>query len=190
VDPFIVIAIDLVWGVTIVIWLAGMFRIKQAARRISSSSRILLLAPTVIGYMLVALPAVREGWLKQRLWPQTLAVQAAGLALTILGCGFAIWARVSLGSNWSARPSVRQGHELIVRGPYKLVRHPIYSGLLLGLAGSAIAIDRSGCIAGWILVFATYAIKTRQEEHLMMETFPEDYPNYRQRVRALIPGVL
>ena len=188
--PIIRIAIPSVWGVTILIWFVGMFLSKRAARQTSLLSRFLLLAPIAIGYMLVASHTIREGWLNQALWPQTLAPQAAGLALTILGCGFAIWARVSLGSNWSGRPSVKQGHELIVRGPYNLVRHPIYSGLLLALAGSAIAVDRSGCILGWLLICATYAVKIRQEEQLMMQTFPEDYPDYRRRVKALIPGVL
>jgi protein-S-isoprenylcysteine O-methyltransferase Ste14 len=187
---FIGIAFESVWGLTVLVWMVGIFRSKRAARRSSLLSRFLLLAPIAIGYTLVALHAIRPGWLNLRFWPHTQAVEAAGLALTVLGCGFAIWARISLGSNWSARPSVKEGHELIVRGPYGLVRHPIYSGLLLALAGSALAVDRSGCILGWILVFATYAVKIRQEEQLMLQTFPQDYPAYRQRVRALIPYML
>lgn len=189
-NPIVRIAIQCAWGLTILVWLVGMFRSKRVARRTSLLSRFLLLAPIAVGYLLVVSHAIREGWLNQVLWPQTLAVQAAGLALTLLGCGFAIWARISLGSNWSGIPSVKEGHSLIVRGPYKLVRHPIYSGLLLALAGGVLAVGRGGCVLGWILVFATYFVKIRQEEHLMMQTFPEDYPAYRQRVKALIPGVL
>jgi protein-S-isoprenylcysteine O-methyltransferase Ste14 len=112
------------------------------------------------------------------------------LALTILGCGFAIWARVTLGSNWSGLPNVKREHELIVKGPYKLVRHPIYSGLLLALAGTAIADGRSVWVLSLVLLAASYAVKMRQEEQLMMQTFPQDYPAYRRRVKALIPGVL
>jgi protein-S-isoprenylcysteine O-methyltransferase Ste14 len=189
-NPAISMALESLWGVTILIWTVGLFLNKHAARRTSLLSRFLLLAPIAIGYVLVASHVAREGWLNQRLWPQTLATQAAGVALTALGCGFAIWARVALGSNWSGWPSVKGGHELIVRGPYKLVRHPIYSGLLLALAGSALAVDRGGGLLGWVLVFATYAVKIRQEEQLMMQTFPETYPAYRRRVKALIPGLL
>ena len=75
------------------------------------------------------------------------------------------------------------------RGPYAFVRHPIYTGILLALAGSAIANGASGWMMAWLLVFVSYAVKIRQEEKLMMETFPQDYPAYRRRVKALIPGV-
>jgi protein-S-isoprenylcysteine O-methyltransferase Ste14 len=190
VHPIFSLAFALVWGTTLVIWFTGMRRSKRAAHKISSLSRLILLIPNLLGYMLVALHFVRVGWLNLRLWPQSWALQAAGLVLTIIGCAFAIWARISLGRNWSARPSVREDHELIVRGPYKLVRHPIYTGLLLALAGSVLAVDRSGSILGWLLVFGTYFAKSRQEERLMLKTFPEDYPAYRRRVKALVPGVL
>jgi protein-S-isoprenylcysteine O-methyltransferase Ste14 len=85
---------------------------------------------------------------------------------------------------------VKREHELIVKGPYKLVRHPIYSGLLLALAGTAIADGRSVWVLSLVLLAASYAVKMRQEEQLMMQTFPQDYPAYRRRVKALIPGVL
>ena len=189
-NPILAAAIDSAWGVTAIVWLVGIFLTKRPARQTSLLSRFLLLAPIAIGYTLVASHAIRQGWLNLHLWPQSLAMQESGLILTVLGCGLAIWARVSLGSNWSARPSVKQGNVLIVQGPYKLVRHPIYSGLLLALAGSSLAVDRSGCILGWILVFATYSVKIRQEEQLMLQTFPQDYPAYRRRIKALIPGVL
>lgn len=187
---FIGMAMGSVWGVTALIWIAGAFRNKRTARRASLRSRLVLLTPIAVGYTLVASHTVRAGWLDLRLWPSSLVVEAAGLVLTLLGCGLAIWARVTLGANWSARPSVKEGHELVVRGPYRLVRHPIYSGLLLALAGSVMAVDRNGCVLGWLLVLITYAVKMRQEERLMMQTFPGDYPAYRRRVKALVPGLL
>jgi len=190
VHPIIAVAFEVVWGLTIVVWLVGIFRAKRTARRTSTLSRFLILAPILVGYVLVASHTIRGEWLDQRLWPQTLAIEAAGLAMTILGCGFAVLARVTLGSNWSGRPTVKEGHELIVKGPYALVRHPIYAGLLLALAGSSLAVDRGGCILGWAMVAASYLIKIRQEEKIMLDTFPATYPEYKQRVKALIPGIL
>jgi len=189
VHEIIRIAFECVWGLTVLVWLVGIFISKRTARRTSLSSRLLLLAPILIGYVLVASHAIRYGWINQRLWSHSLSIQAAGLALTIVGCGFAIWARLTLGANWSGRPTVKEGHELIVSGPYALVRHPIYFGLLLALAGSALAVDRGSCILGWALVAATYAVKIRQEELLMMQTFPDSYLQYTERVRAFIPGI-
>jgi protein-S-isoprenylcysteine O-methyltransferase Ste14 len=172
------------------VWIAGLFFSKPTARRSSYASRLALFAPLIAFYLLVVFHIIPLGWLLLRFWPQTPAIQAAGLALTILGCSFAIWARVTLGSNWSGLPNVKREHELVVRGPYGLVRHPIYSGLLLALAGSAIAADKSFWTLALVLFAGSYAVKMRQEEQLMMQTFPEDYPAYRRRVKALIPGVL
>ena len=100
----------------------------------------------------------------------------AGLALTSAGALFAIWARLTLGTNWSGRPSVKAGHELIMTGPYALVRHPIYTGLLLGLAGTALAIGEWHAILGFVMIVLAFMVKMSQEERLMMQTFPEAYP--------------
>ncbi len=178
------------WGALVVVWIVGMFFSKPTARHSSYASRLVLFGPALVVYLLAVSHAIPISWLELRVWPQTHATAGAGLALTMLGCCFAIWARVTLGSNWSSMPNVKREHELIVRGPYRLVRHPIYSGLLLGVAGAAVATGRLVLILAFFLAFVTYFVKMRQEEGLMLETFPEDYPAYRRRVKALIPGVL
>jgi hypothetical protein len=81
-------------------------------------------------------------------------------------------------------------HELVVKGPYRIVRHPIYTGLILAVAGTGLALDKGIGFFMALLVFASYWLKMRVEEKLMMETFPEEYPEYRRRVKALIPGIL
>jgi protein-S-isoprenylcysteine O-methyltransferase Ste14 len=187
---FIRAAFACAWGALIIVWIAGLFFSKPTARRTSYSSRLILVAPLATFYLLVNLHVIPLDWVLMRLWPQAPAIQLLGLALTVLGCLFAIWARVTLGSNWSGLPNVKREHELIVRGPYKLVRHPIYSGLLLALVGTAIAADRSFWALALVLFVVSYTVKMRQEEQLMMQTFPDHYPAYRRRVKALIPGVL
>jgi protein-S-isoprenylcysteine O-methyltransferase Ste14 len=85
---------------------------------------------------------------------------------------------------------VKEQHELVVKGPYRIVRHPIYTGLLLAVAGTGLALDKGIGLFMAVLVFASYWLKSRVEERLMMETFPEQYLEYRRRVKALIPGIL
>ena len=178
------------WGALILVWVAGLGFFKPTARRASYSSRLLLFVPLLAGYLLVVFHVIPDDWLLRRLWPRTQAIQVAGLTMTVLGCLFAIWARVALGTNWSGIPKVKEGHALIVKGPYALVRHPIYSGTLLALIGTGLAADRGAWLLAWVLVAIAYAVKIRQEERLMHETFPTEYPQYRQRVKALIPGIL
>ena len=185
----IVAGFVLAWGTLAVVWIAGAFSTKSTARSASYASRIVLLVPLLSVWLLVITHVIRTDWLAVHLWPHTPAIQLLGLALTILGCFFAVWARFTLGSNWSGLPAVRHEHELIVKGPYTLVRHPIYTGILLALAGSAISNGATGWMMSWFLVLVSFAVKIRQEEQLMMETFPQNYPAYRRRVKALIPGV-
>lgn len=185
----IVVGFASAWGVLIIVWMAGAFSTKSTARSASRASRLVLFGPLLGVWLLVRAHVIPPEWLVMRLWDRTPAIELLGLALTILGCLFAVWARVTLGSNWSGLPTVRRDHELITRGPYALARHPIYTGILLALAGSAIAYGESGWIMSWFLVLISYTVKIRQEEQLMMETFPQDYPAYRRRVKALIPGV-
>ena len=92
-------------------------------------------------------------------------------------------------SNWSGRVTVKEGHELTVAGPYAIVRHPIYTGLLLAALGTGITIGEARCILGLALLILAFIAKIGQEEQLMLEIFPQAYPTYRLRVKALIPGV-
>jgi len=99
-----------------------------------------------------------------------------------------VWARVFLGANWSATVTIKQDHEIIRSGPYALVRHPIYSGLLLGMLGTAIAIGEMRGLVG--LVFLGWWLKLQTEEQFLVEQFGTQYLKYRQETKALIPFVL
>ena len=122
-------------------------------------------------------------------FPRSLASDVVALVLCVAGMSLAIWARRDLGRNWSATPTIREGHELIVSGPYRFVRHPIYSGILLALFGTAIA---SGNVL-WLVALASFlglfAFRMRAEEQLMGAEFPDQYPSYAARTRALIPFI-
>jgi protein-S-isoprenylcysteine O-methyltransferase Ste14 len=116
------------------------------------------------------------------------AVRQAGLVICIAGFAFAIWARRHLGRNWGMPMSLKEGHELITTGPYALVRHPIYTGILLAMVGSVFAAGME-----WIVIFAVtcpyFLYSALTEDRLMMEQFPNEYPAYKRKTKLLIPFV-
>jgi protein-S-isoprenylcysteine O-methyltransferase Ste14 len=85
---------------------------------------------------------------------------------------------------------LKQDHELIVRGPYSIVRHPIYTGLLLAFLGSALAIGQWRALLATAIVAISFWRKLRLEERWMRELFGDRYVNYMRRVKALVPWVL
>jgi protein-S-isoprenylcysteine O-methyltransferase Ste14 len=113
-----------------------------------------------------------------------------GLLLTVSGLLVVLWARVILGSNWSGSVTLKEDHELVEKGPYAYVRHPIYSGSLLMFLGTAIIIGNLGGFIGFPVFFISCWIKMKQEEILMIEHFGEEYPEYMTRTKALIPYLL
>jgi len=182
--------IDYSWGALGLVWLAGLAFTKRTVHSEPMGARLFQIAIILFGFTLLGNTRFSAGWLGENFLSPTHSLQIAGLVLTIGGCLFAIWARIALGNNWSGRATVKAGHELIVTGPYSLARHPIYTGLLLASIGTALAAAEWRCILGLALIVSGFAAKIGQEERLMMQTFPETYPRYRQRVKALIPGLL
>ncbi len=119
-----------------------------------------------------------------------MAARWIGLALTAIGIGFAIAARLWIGSNWSGRVTIKEQHQLIQSGPYSLVRHPIYSGLLLALLGTALVHGELRGLAGFALAALGWVLKLRTEEAFLSQQFGDAYLDYKQRVKALVPFVV
>lgn len=182
-------AIGYTWQALGLVWLVGLAFTKRTLRSQSIGTRAFHLVLALFGFLLLGSHYFRQGWLGMRFVPDSASAAIAGFALTVAGCLFAAWARVTLGANWSGRATVKAGHELIVSGPYAVARHPIYAGLLLAAAGTTLAHGEWCCILGLALIALAFAVKIGQEEKLMLETFPHAYPDYRHRVKALIPGV-
>jgi len=105
----------------------------------------------------------------------------------IAGLGFAVWARVHLGRNWSGAVTVKEGHELIRTGPYGYVRHPIYTGILTGVIGTVVCSGTLRATLGFVIIAVALTRKLRTEEALMRETFPGQYEKYCEEVPALVP---
>lgn len=182
-------AIGYTWETLGLVWLVGLAFTKRTIRSLPSGARIFHLALAMLGFFLLGSAFFDVGWLGRRFLPSDPPLQLAGLCITVAGCLFAIWARVTLGANWSGRATVKADHELIVTGPYALARHPIYTGLLIAAAGTGLASGKMRCLLGFMLITLALFIKMSQEERLMVQTFPVAYPAYRRRVKALIPGV-
>lgn len=175
------------------LWLAGLPFAKPVARRQPLGARIFHLLLGALGFTLLGSHWLRGGWMGVPFLPHAEPmrhdIRLIGLAFTIAGCLIAAWARIALGGNWSGAATVKASHELIVKGPYAFARHPIYTGLLLAVVGTALVIGEWRSIVGTVVILLAFFVKMSQEERLMLQTFPEAYPHYRQRVRALIPGV-
>ena len=177
------------WVTLGAIWLAAAAGKKPTIRRQPLPGRFLTFAVLLLGFAMNAGPYFNFGWLGARFVPYGNASFYTGFAITVLGCAFAVWARLTLGGNWSGRPSLMLGHELITKGPYALARHPIYTGLLMATAGTALALGEWRNLLGALFVLAGLLFKMRDEEKIMLDAFPAAYPAYRRRVKALVPGV-
>jgi protein-S-isoprenylcysteine O-methyltransferase Ste14 len=117
------------------------------------------------------------------------AVRIPGLALLLGGTAFAIWARLALGAMWSATSTVKEEHRLRTGGPYAITRHPIYTGMLSMLLGSALLVGAGRWIVSFPVFLVLLQFKIRTEERLMLAEFPGDYPRYRRQVPQLVPGL-
>ena len=130
----------------------------------------------------------RNRELNLRILPDTVPLQQLGTVCCAAGVLFAIWARRILGANWSAAPTIKENHELVTAGPYEFVRHPIYTGLLLALFGSVVlARGRVRDLVAFALAVVLLWMKLKIEERLMKTAFPDTYPAYKRRTKALIP---
>jgi len=178
------------WLAWLVYWVLAARGNKETARQESAGSRMLHHGPLVAGGVLLGWPHVLGPNLEGRFHAHTAGWFLIGLALTAAGLAFAAAARVWLGGNWSGTVTLKKGHELVESGPYALVRHPIYTGLLVALIGTAIAVDRWRAIVGLALLLAGIVYKMSVEERFMREAFGEAYAAYRARVKALVPFVV
>ena len=181
--------IPLLWLVWLLYWWLGAGRLKAVARRESRLQRASHGVPLVLAALLLVLPGHALGALATLFIARSWTGYGIGVALVALGLGYAAQARRHLGANWSATVTLKQAHSLIRNGPYRHVRHPIYTGLLLAFAGSALALAEWRGLLALLLVTGSLWLKLRREERWLLEHFGDDYAEYRKTSWALLPGL-
>lgn len=177
----------IVWTAFAVVWLIGALRTKETQERAPLASRVAYGIPVALGAYLMFSDNLPWAPLYTRVIPKSMVVDALGIFLTTAGIAFAIWARFYIGQNWSGTVTVKVGHALIQAGPYRWVRHPIYSGILLALFGTAVAHREVNGLVAVALFLLGFLIKSRLEEQMMRKTFGDEYVEYSRSTGALVP---
>jgi len=177
------------WWIFIVYWLIAARKAKRTVERQTMASRLVVLL-TVGGGCVLLFSSINNPSLGSRLLPGNLVIRVIGNVCSITGITLAIWARRTLGRNWSGTITLKEDHELIQTGPYRFVRHPIYTAFFLMFLGTAIVVGKVPGFIGFVMTCFGFSFKLRQEESLMIRHFGKQYVEYKSRVRAVVPWVL
>jgi len=180
--------VECCWIAWVVYWLIMAFTTKRTLERRGFIGYRLVTGILIVG--LVAAGRLLDVSSQSQLWQTTLALGVVTDCMVVAGAAFTVWARITLGRNWSAEVVFKQDHELIESGPYALARHPIYTGLIVMALGTAINYGRAIGFALFLSLCGGLWWKARQEERIMSRHFPAAYAEYKARVRAIIPYLL
>jgi protein-S-isoprenylcysteine O-methyltransferase Ste14 len=173
-------AIAVLWIVFGIYWIVSAFGAKSGSRagRLRPPGLIVIIA-----FVLLRIFGAKN------LAVHSVILEVVGTILLVAGLGLAVWARIYLGRNWGMPMTQKDEPELVTSGPYHSIRHPIYSGLLLGILGTALATNIYWFIAFGVLG-AYFVYSATVEERLLTASFPTTYPRYRETTKMLIPFVL
>lgn len=179
------------WTALWIVWLVSALVAKRSVQRQTIASRLEQSILVTTAFCLLFGRGLWPHWLRQRVLPDPdTGLLWTGLILTAVGVAFAILARLWIGRNWSGTITIKEQHELIQSGPYRIVRHPIYTGLLLAYLSTAIVHGELGGFVGFFLLLLGFGRKLRMEETFMVQQFGNAYLDYKRRVKALVPFVV
>lgn len=179
-------AIAALWLIWVASWLAAAFWADPAAKRAGFQAEFSHRAVMVLGTVLLFIPA--HGYAgRLRLWMPNLAEAWTCVALIAIGLAFSWWARLHLGRLWSGTVTAKAQHHVVDTGPYGLVRHPIYTGLLLAIFATAAAKGTVWGIAGAVLLTIGAVMKAKLEERFLRDELGKAYDDYSRRVPMLVP---
>ena len=188
-SPFREILIALVF-LFIIVWLITSRKTVAIKKIEDPFSSLLHSALLISGFLIILLNRFQTGFLAIQMIPASLTIQIVGVILSAVGMGLSIWARATLGANWSAKVAIKEGQQLIQNGPYAIVRNPIYTGSLIYIFGAALVCGQVRGLLGLALVLVAVWHKARTEEKFLCEEFGEEYRQYQKRVKFMIPFVI
>ena len=173
------------------VWFIGACRTKRTQQRADFISRLSYGIPVLVAFALMFADSdsVSLSWLVVPIFHSNTVLAATGVTLTALGVAFAIWARLYIGQNWSSAVTIKVGHQLIRTGPYGWVRHPIYSGILLAMLGTALVRRQPRGVIAFLLLWLAFLLKSRMEERFMRQAFGPEYDDYIRSTGALVPRI-
>jgi protein-S-isoprenylcysteine O-methyltransferase Ste14 len=164
-----------------------MFWHKSVKKRETVEERIRHIAPMLVGFWLLFGRVQTIAWFEQVVIPRTAGVLWTGVALTALGVLISVWARLALGGNWSGVVTLKENHELIRNGPYRWIRHPIYTGMLVSTAGTAIVDGRLRGWLGLLVVWVTFYFKAQREERFLRQEFGDRFQEHTRKTGMFLP---
>jgi len=176
-----------IWYAIGALWLALAFHTKRTLQRRGFGFRWRVIA--IVAFVLLR-HYLNLQKIHDQIWTATPLLAWLGVACMVIGASFGVWARFTIGTNWSGNVTLKEDHELMQRGPYALVRHPIYTALFTMLLGTALAYGEYFTAGIFVAAVLIFTIKLRSEERLMTEAFPDQYPEYRRHVKAIIPFIV
>ena len=175
------------WLLFGVYWLVSALKRKKTKRRESVLQRVGYALPLAVGFYLLYQPQPPYEWLRSRFLPAGPFGEWLGVLLTAAGIGVAFWARWHLGTNWSGVVTLKEGHELIRTGPYRSIRHPIYTGILLALLGTAINFGEVRALLAVVIVWLSFHVKARREESFLSQEFGPAFAEHKQHTGMFLP---
>jgi protein-S-isoprenylcysteine O-methyltransferase Ste14 len=175
------------WYVAGIYWAISALRVKRTKVMEGPGDRLFHTGLMGMAFVLLFSHRLELGSLDLRFVPESAWLRVSGMFLTNIGAGIAIWARYSLGQYWSARVTLKVDHRLIRSGPYAYIRHPLYAGLLVAMAGTALVVGEWRAVIGVLLGLMELSRKAAKEEALLATEFSEDYPEYRKHAGFLTP---
>jgi protein-S-isoprenylcysteine O-methyltransferase Ste14 len=179
--------IDALWLLFGVYWLVSALKRKKTKQRESILQRFGYTLPLAVGFYLLYQTQPLYLWLRSRFLPAGPGSEWTGVVLTAAGITVAFWARWHLGTNWSGVVTLKEGHELIRTGPYGSIRHPIYTGILLALFGTAVNFGEVRALFAVVIAWLSFYIKARREESFLSQEFGPGFAEHKQHTGMFLP---
>jgi protein-S-isoprenylcysteine O-methyltransferase Ste14 len=175
------------WAAWAILWAAMAFFSKSNKRRESPGQRLQHVIPAMLGFLLLFREGVGSPWFTRAIFPDDPVLMLVCVALTMLGLLFSVWARLALGSNWSGTVTIKANHQLIRRGPYRFIRHPIYTGMLTALLTTAITQRLVSGVLGFAVVYFALYRKALREESFLSQEFGDAFAEHQRHTGMFLP---